>query len=110
MGVLKIVVWGIAGCAVVASGTTSAEPRSFRCQHQTLPEFTLGETSNPTDERVEQLCQCIWEKLGSWEKRVAASLSKGENPAEPLPSPELNIRAFMPRFNKALTSCGGYDL
>ena len=48
--------------------TTSAEPRNFRCQHQTLPEFTLREKSNPTDEQVEQLCQCVWDKLGTWEK------------------------------------------
>lgn len=87
-----------------------AEPRSFRCQHQSLPEFTLGEKSNPTNEQVEQLCQCIWNKLGSWEKRVATSLSKNENPTGPLPSPELNVLAFGPRFNEAVTKCGGYNL
>lgn len=102
--------WAIAGSAVLACGTASAEPRSFRCQHQTLPEFTLGERSNPTSKQIEELCQCIWDRLGSWEKRVASSLSKGEQPTEPLPSPDLNVRAFIPRFNHALTACGGYDL
>ena len=111
MDVPKIVVLAIAGLAVVDCGTTSAEPRSFRCQHQTLPEFTLGEKSNPTGEQVEQLCQCIWEKLGTWEKTVATSLSGGKRPKEPLPSPDQNeLRTFITRFNEALTQCGGYDL
>jgi hypothetical protein len=65
-----------------------------RTAQQSLPEFTLGEKSNPTDEQVDQLCQCIWNKLGSWEKRVADALSKGDQPTEPLPSPDLNVRAF----------------
>jgi hypothetical protein len=102
---------GVAAYCVVADcEAANAEARSFKCQRQPLPEFTLGEKSNPTTEQVEQLCQCIWDKLGSWEKRVATSLSKNENPTGPLPSPELNVRAFMPRFNEALTKCGGYDL
>ena len=111
MDALKIVVWATAGLAVVPCGTASAEPRNFRCQHQTLPEFTLGEKSNPTDEQVEKLCQCIWDKLGTWEKTVATSLSKGQSPTEPLPSPDQNeVRTFISRFNEALTRCGGYDL
>ena len=87
MDALKIVVWATAGLAVVPCGTASAEPRNFRCQHQTLPEFTLREKSNPTDEQVEKLCQCIRDKLGTWEKTVATSLSKGQSPTEPRQAP-----------------------
>jgi hypothetical protein len=94
--------------AVVYSLAATAEPRSFRCQ-QPLPEFTLGEKSNPTDEQVTRLCQCIWDNLGTWEKRVAVALSKNESPTEPLPSPELNKYAFINRFGEAYTKCGGYD-
>jgi len=96
-------------CSLAACNSEASEPRSFRCE-QPLPEFTLGETSNPTDEELARLCQCIWDRLGSWEKRVATALSKGEQPTEPLPSPDMNVRAFLPRFNASLTACGGYDL
>ena len=104
--------WGCVcyGLMLIALTAAKAEPRSFICQEQPLPEFTLGETSNPTDEQLARLCLCIWDRLGSWEKRVATSLSKGEEPTEPLPSPDLNVRALIPRFNAALTACGGYDL
>ncbi len=46
-----------------------AEPMSIRCP-QPLPEFILGEKSNPSQQQIKSLCQCIWDRfpLNGWER------------------------------------------
>ena len=82
----------------------SGEPRSFKCK-ESLPEFTLGPTSNPSDAEVEKLCSCIWSKLpvGGWERRVSGQIRKGEDPG-------WRGRAFRQRFSAAFEDCGGFSL
>ena len=84
---------------------TSGGPRSFKCSKEPLPEFTLGEKSNPSDAEVAKLCACIWSKLpeGGWERRVAEQSSKGEDPG-------WRWRGFLPQFGAALKACGGDKL
>jgi hypothetical protein len=79
--------------------------RSFKCSKEPLPEFTLGEHSNPSNAQVEQLCACIWSKFpeGGWERRTSAKISAGEDPG-------WRGRALPSRFGAALKACGGDKL
>jgi hypothetical protein len=84
--------------------SASGAPRSFKCK-EPLPEFTLGESSNPSDAEVAKLCACIWSKLpeGGWERDVSVKMSKGQDPG-------WRGRGFIPRFGAALNACGGDKL
>jgi hypothetical protein len=79
----------------------SGEPRLFKCK-EPLPEFTLRESSNPSDAEVAKLCACLWSKFpeGGWERVVSAKIRKGEDPG-------WRGRGFPPRFGAAMTACGG---
>jgi hypothetical protein len=81
-----------------------AGPRVFTCK-EPLPQFTLGEASNPSDAEVAKLCACIWSKLPErgWEREVSAKIRKGEDPG-------WRGRGFAPRFGAALDACGGRRL
>lgn len=83
----------------------SSEPRPFKCSKEPLPEFSLGEHSNPSDAEVAKLCACIWSKLpeGGWERDVAIKWSKGQDPG-------WRARGFAPRFGAAMRACGGDKL
>jgi hypothetical protein len=81
-------------------------PYAVRCTAEPLPEFTLGPQSNPTAEQEAALCACIWERLGSWEKDVAAKLA-AEQTSD---IDSIQLRAFPSRFGKALKQCGGMEL
>ena len=84
-----------------ARQTVDAQPRSFKCKTQPLPEFTLGATSNPSDAEVAQLCACVWSRLpeGGWERETAGKIAKGEDPG-------WRGRAFISRFGDAMDACG----
>ncbi len=86
--------------AVPANG----QPRSFKCK-EPLPEFTLGQKSNPSDEQLAQLCACIWSKLPEkgWERRVSAQIRNGEDAG-------WRTQGFIPRFGAAIDACGGRNL
>ncbi len=105
----------IAACTAVAAacGSEGPEPASqtgtpytVRCTAQPLPEFTLGSQSNPSSDQEAALCACVWERLGQWEKAVAAKLSEGASGD----IDSIQLRAFPSRFGKALEHCGGMDL
>ena len=95
----------ISSLLILASFQVLAQPRSFRCP-QPLPEFTLGEKSNPSKTQVQQLCACIWNKLpdGGWEREAAILISQGKDPGF------LKRNGFISRFGEALEVCGGYKL
>lgn len=101
MRILALILSVLVFAALPASGA----PRSFKCSKEPLPEFTLGESSNPSDADVAKLCACIWSKLpdGGWEREVSAKIRKGEDPG-------WRGRAFGPRFGAALEGCGGKKL
>lgn len=82
-----------------------AEPKPIRCP-QPLPEFTLGEKSNPSQRQIESLCECIWDKFPSdgWEREASALITKGKDPGF------VKRNGFIGRFSEALNKCGGYKL
>lgn len=90
--------------ATSASAAMAAEPRTFECE-EPLPDFTLGEKSNPTDAQLTQLCNCMWSKLpdGGWERNVSAQIRAGQDPG-------WRGQAFPLRFVEALEACGGQNL
>lgn len=72
---------------------------------ETLPLFTLSETSQPTRNEVITLCTCIWQFFpnGGWEQRVAEQIRNGQDAG-------WRARGFPSSFGKAYAECGGYDL
>ena len=71
-----------------------------------LPVFTLGEHSNPTKDQEATLCACIWEHLGSWERRTSKKMTQGKDGEISW----LYRTAFPPRLGKAIAKCGGMNL
>lgn len=76
-----------------------------RCA-ESLPEFTLGPASKPTEAQEVALCTCVWERLGSWERRTAEQIARGRESE----ASSLNLRAFPARFGAAIDECGGMNL
>jgi hypothetical protein len=89
---------------VAVNVAQAAEHRIFKCD-EPLPEFTLGEQSNPTEAQLKQLCGCIWSKFpdGGWERSTSAKIRAGE-------APGWRETAFQSRFGSALEECGGMSL
>ena len=81
------------------------EPFVAKCE-EPMPEFTLGRSSNPPAERVTELCGCIWNHLGDWEKETSRAISEGRE----ADVSSLNMAAFPNRFGGAIQSCGGMNL
>jgi hypothetical protein len=71
-----------------------------------LPEFTLGPASQPTQAQEAALCTCVWEHLGSWERRTSEQIARGKESE----ASALNLRAFPARFGAAVKECGGMKL
>jgi hypothetical protein len=84
---------------------SAVEPYVVRCK-EPLPEFTLGEKSNPTKEQVATLCACIWDNLGSWERRASEQIAAGKGSEVSW----LHRRALPSRFGGAVEKCGGMKL
>lgn len=70
-----------------------------------LPVFTLGEKSNPTRAQESMLCSCIWKNLKGWEREVSQKLSEGKQSE----ISEMHMRAFPPRFGRAIEKCDGMN-
>ncbi|UDL90191.1 hypothetical protein LGH82_01990 [Mesorhizobium sp. PAMC28654] len=84
--------------------TAAADHLSFTCK-QPLPEFTLGEKSNPTSDQLTHFCDCVWSKFpdGGWEQETSKKIRAGEDPG-------WRGRAFNQRFSTAFEDCGAYSL
>ena len=70
-----------------------------------IPEFTLNYDSNPTDEQVEKLCSCVWNKFpeGRWERNEMRRIFNGGDP-------NWRTKGMYERLGKAMKVCGIYDL
>lgn len=82
---------------------------TFTCEVP-LPDFTLGEYSNPTDAQLTELCDCIWKGMAPWAKEAAKTMRETEEITGPYPADELNMRAFANEFTRGLYGCGGDKL
>ncbi len=88
-----------------SSQTSAGKAFEVHCV-EPLPVFTLGENSKPTKEQQAALCACIWQNLGSWERRTSEKIAQGKE----LEISELHLYAFPSRFGGALEKCGGMKL
>jgi len=102
---LVILICGCGSGDSPPSKISGGQPYEVHCA-EPLPVFTLGENSNPTEEQVKALCECIWQNLGSWERRVSEKIAQGKESEVS----EMHIRAFPSRFGSALEKCGGMKL
>ena len=76
---------------------------NIKCK-EPLPEFTLGENSNPSKKEVRKLCACIWSKFTKdWERETSAKIRAGQDPG-------WRGKALVSRFGSAMKKCGGYEL
>jgi len=109
MTLLKVFayIWLTATLLLGSAGTalSSAKPYEVRCK-EPLPVFTLGEKSNPTKAQEATLCRCIWENLGSWERKTSEKIAAGKESEVS----QLHLRAFPARFGSAVEKCGGMKL
>jgi len=81
------------------------EPRSFLCT-EPLPEFTLSETSNPTDAQLDQLCSCIYAELEASESETSKAIAERRESDVS----QADIQRFIPKFGAALERCGGNEM
>lgn len=93
------------------NNTPESEPLrlSFTCEVP-LPEFTLGEYSNPTEAQLAELCECIWQGMAPWAKEASQSMKDGTDIQGPYPTRDLNMKAYTNEFSRGLYSCGGDKL
>jgi hypothetical protein len=107
----------ILGMMLAAAGTTACSKKAPEQSSQAhpmyeahckepVPVFTLGQHTNPTKDQEAVLCACIWNHLGSWERRTSEQMSQGKDSDISW----LNRNAFPSRFGKAIRECGGMDL
>jgi hypothetical protein len=102
---IAIVLCGCSNGESTSSPSSGGVPYEVHCP-EPLPVFTLGEKSNPTREQQAVLCACIWQNLGSWERRVSEKIAQGKESEVS----EMHIRAFPSRFGSAIEKCGGMKL
>lgn len=97
----------LVACSKAPDATHSAGAlnREFSCK-EPIPVFTLGPHSNPSDSQIRSLCACIWENLGTWERKTAQLISEHKESE----ASSLNIAAFPARFGSAIEKCGGLTL
>jgi hypothetical protein len=83
-----------------------AIPFIVNCQNKFIPEFSLGYESNPTQQQVDVLCDCLQKKLIGWEKDTSIKLANGkQNEVN-----SLHMKAFPARFGKRINECAGDKL
>jgi hypothetical protein len=102
---VALILCGCGNGEPTSSSSSAGTPYEVHCS-EPLPVFTLGEKSNPTKEQQAALCACIWQNLGSWERRVSEKISQGKESEVS----EIHIRAFPSRFGSAIEKCGGMKL
>jgi hypothetical protein len=71
-----------------------------------LPVFTLGEHSNPTKDQEAALCACVWNNLGTWERRTSEQMVQGKESEISW----VDAQGFPSRLGKAIEKCGGMNL
>ena len=101
----RSVKWGI--CAVAGdederpvASDEYADIHVFRCA-EPLPEFTLSADASPTPAEEAAICSCVWDNLGSWERRTSQALVEGRDDDVTA----LNRAAFPARFGEAARRC-----
>jgi len=97
----------LAGCEKQTDTALAQEAKnlSFKCEKK-IPEFTLGPYSDPSKEKIDTLCACIWNNLDGWEKETSIEIAEGrENDIS-----AMHMRAFPSRFGGVMEACGASSL
>lgn len=76
--------------------------RDFSCK-ESIPDFTLGENSNPSENEIKNLCGCIWSSFNEKEKSYSNLVISGKASSD-------ESNDFSRSFYKSLKSCGGLNL
>ena len=79
---------------------------TVQCKNTNIPNFTLDYDADPSEEEIEQLCTCIWDKLIGWEKETVMKLTTGKK--DDISS--VHMAAFPAVFGKRISECGGERL
>jgi hypothetical protein len=88
----------IARCLAASSDEPSCK--------EPLPEFTLGQESQPTKDQESALCACIWSNFSQSERVTSENIR--QNKLSQISTPERN--AFISQFGDVLEKCGGMKL
>ena len=81
-------------------------PFKVQCKNTSIPSFSLNYDSNPSEDEVEKLCTCIWDKFVPWEKETAVKLTSGEENT----ISAVHMVGFPAIFGKRISECGGDKL
>ncbi|MEA1880725.1 MAG: hypothetical protein U9N11_08785 [Campylobacterota bacterium] len=77
-----------------------------QCKNTSIPSFTLNYDSSPSQDEVEKLCACIWDKFVGWEKETAVKLTSGEKNT----ISAVHMAGFPSIFGTRISECGGDKL
>ncbi len=82
------------------------KPREFQCKNlDYIPDFSLGHYSDPNDDEIEELCECIDENIkNGWVRPTGRKLKKGEEFTSTLVARGL-IKAFSARLGEKIMLC-----
>ena len=78
---------------------------TFSCK-EPLPSFSLGQYSNPSARRIEELCSCVWNAFpaGGWEREVSRQVTSRRDPGSQ------RLEALRRSFGSAMKACGAGSL
>ena len=88
-----------------ASPELAAGPFEVECD-ESMPVFTLGYESNPSEAEVDRLCACVFATLSEQDRSMAHAISEGRA-GEPS---RVAATGFARNFGAAIERCGGHDL
>ncbi|WP_309496881.1 hypothetical protein [Sulfurovum sp.] len=79
---------------------------TVKCKNTAIPHFTLDYDANPSEEEIDELCSCIWDKLVGWEKETVIQLTSGKEDE----ISAVHMAGFPVIFGKRISECGGEQL
>jgi len=71
-----------------------------------IPEFTLGNNSNPSETQVKSLCDCIWKNLDGADKELFLSIEEGK--ANSISA--VDQQRLTSSLGSSIRACGGMGL
>ena len=86
--------------------STTSPLITVKCKNSAIPHFTLDYDANPSEEEIDKLCSCIWDKLVGWEKDTVIKLSSGKK--DEISS--VHMAGFPAIFGKRISECDGEKL
>ena len=79
---------------------------TVKCKNSSIPHFTLDYDADPSEKELDQLCSCIWDTLGGWERETVIKLTSGKEDE----ISAVHMAGFPAIFGKRISECGGEQL